>query len=748
MKNKKTFIEILFLIIIIGVIGYFTPRVIKSLNYGLDLQGGFEVLYQVEAIDGVDVTSDMVTSTYKTIVKRIDSLGVSEPNIVIEGDNHIRIQLAGVTDPETARKMVSKVATLTFRDTSDNIVMNSDVLTSGGAKVGVDNTGKPAVSLSVADKDTFYKVTKAISESSDKTLVIWLDFEEGVDSYATTGGVYCGKKSNCLSAATVSQGFASDVIIQGNFTQEEVEQLVDLINSGSLPTKLSEISSKTVDATFGGDSLSKTYKAGAIGVALIIVFMIIRYHFAGLISSIGILVYGFLNFFIFWLVGGVLTLPGIAALVIGIGMAVDSCVITFARIRDELRTGKSLTRAYKEGNKNSLSSIIDSNLTTLIVAIILFMFGESSVKGFATMLIISIITTIFIMVVVMRFLLSTFVSSGWFDKHLNLFVGYTEKSYDRKVNLYKKINFVKLRKVAYAIVLVFVIAGCVSLFTNKLNLGIDFKGGSSISIAANENINADDVKTYVESLGYNVYDTETIDSKSVIIKINESLDQDHTLSLENSVSTKYDATTNIGVVSNVVKKELIKNAIISVLLALVCIIIYISIRFRFSYAVSSIIALCHDVFMIFAVFSILKLEVSSIFIAAILSIIGYSINDTIVSFDRIRENYGKKDKIKTKEELADIVNTSTRETIGRSLVTTFTTLLPVISLIIISAHEIINFNIALFIGLLVGTFSSIFIASGIWYDIEKNNVGKPKKKKWYEDGTKELDEKRVKGINS
>lgn len=749
MKNKKTFIEILFLIIIIAIIGYFTPKVIKSLNYGLDLQGGFEVLYQVEAVDGKEVTNDMVTSTYKTIIKRIDTLGVSEPNIVVEGDNHIRIQLAGVTNPETARKMVSKVATLTFRDTSDNIVMNSDVLTSGGAKVGTDNTGKPAVSLSVADKETFYKVTKKISESEDQMLVIWLDFDELTDSYATTGGALCGSdKSNCLSAATVSQGFASDVIIQGNFTTEQVEQLVDLINSGSLPTKLTEISSKTVDATFGGDSLAKTYKAGIIGIALIIIFMIAMYHFAGLISSIAILIYGFLNFFIFWLVGGVLTLPGIAALVIGIGMAIDSCVITFSRIKDELKTGKSLSRAYKEGNKNSLSSIIDSNLTTLIVAIILFMFGESSVKGFATMLIISIITTIFIMVVVMRFLLSTFVESKWFDKHLNLFVGYSDKAYDRKVKFFSRIDFIKLRIPAYVLVLIMVVVGSISLCTNKLNLGIDFKGGSSISISSSSNIVDTDVKSYVESLGYNVYDTETIDSKSIIVKINESLDQNQTLELEESVSNKFNATTNIGVVSNVVKIELIKNAVISVLLALVCIIIYISVRFRFSYAVSAIIALIHDVFMIFAVFSIFKLEVSSIFIAAILSIIGYSINDTIVSFDRIRENFSKKGKLKTKDDLKDVVNTSIRETIGRSIVTTFTTLLPVVSLIIISAHEIINFNIALFIGLLVGTFSSIFIAGSVWYEIEKNNVGKPYKKKWYEEDTKGPEEKRVKGINS
>ena len=748
MKNKKTLLQIFILVVVLAVITVFTPKVLKSLNFGLDLQGGFEVLYQVESIDGSEVTTDMVTSTYKTIIKRIDSLGVSEPNIVVEGDNHIRIQLAGVTDPDTARKMVSKAATLTFRDTSDNIVMTSDVLVSGGAKVGADQTGKPAVSLAVKDKEAFYKATKMISESEDQTLVIWLDYEDGVDSFSNTNnGAFCGKDaSNCLSAATVPQGFSSDVIIQGNFEVEEVEQLVDLINSGSLPTKLTEISSKTVDATFGGDSLTKTFKAGVIGIALIIAFMIFVYRFAGVIASIGMLVYAFVNFFVFWLVGGVLTLPGIAALVVGIGMAIDSCVITFSRIRDELREGKSLTRAYKEGNRNSLSAIIDSNITTLIVAFILFMFGESSVKGYATMLIINTLMTMFIMVYVMRFLLSTFVETGWFDKHLNLFVGYKEKRYDRNLNLFKKIDFVKVRVVMYIFVALLFAGGIFSLCTNKLNLGIDFKGGSSISIAAVENINVDDVVTYVGDLGYNVYDNEVIDEKSVIIKINESLDQNQLVDLENKVSDEFNATTNIGVVSNVVKKELVKNAVISVALALLCIVIYVSLRFKFSYAISGIVALVHDVFMMFAFFSIFKLEVSSIFIAAILSIIGYSINDTIVTFDRIRENVNAKKKFKNKDELKEIVNRSLYETMGRSIITTMTTLFPVVSLIIISAHEIINFNIALLVGLVVGVFSSLFISSQMWYDIEKGSIGKPIKKKWYEeDNTPE--EKRIKGIN-
>ena len=218
-------------------------------------------------------------------------------------------------------------------------------------------------------------------------IVIWLDFEEGKDSYKQEKDKCGTSGSRCLSAAMVSQGFASDVIIQGNFTLKEVENLVDLINSGSLPTKLEEISSKTVNASFGVDSLNKTVIAGIVGISLIMLFMVSLYKFAGFIASVGLFIYAFLTFLTFWLVGGVLTLPGIAALVIGIGMAVDSTVITFARIKDELKENYPLKDAFVKGNKQSFTSILDSNLTTLLAGIILFIFGESSVKGFATMLI-------------------------------------------------------------------------------------------------------------------------------------------------------------------------------------------------------------------------------------------------------------------------------------------------------------------------------------------------------------------------
>lgn len=735
--------------LVVILVGLMFIPLFKNLNFGLDLQGGFEVLYSVKGVNGEKVSTSAVNNTYKTLLKRIDGLGISEPEISIEGNDKIRVGLAGVTDAETARNTLSKVANLSFRDVNDKLLMTSDVLKSGGAKVGQDSNGKPAVALSISKKEEFYKVTKRVSQMDDNRIAIWLDFDSTTDSLSSEGNKCGTSGSNCLSVATVSQGFASDVIIQGDFTGEEVEQLVDLINSGSLPTKLEEISSKTVSASFGEDSLQKTFVAGCVGVALIVLVLVALYRFSGLIASVGVIIYTFLTFLVFWLFGGVLTLPGIAAVVIGIGMAVDANVINFSRIKDELIKGNKLNMAYKLGNKNSFMSIFDSNLTTFLVAIILFIFGESSVRGFATMLIISIIVTMFVMVVLVRWMLGKFVKTGLFDNHINFFIGLSEKKIKSKKEC-KKFDFVKNRKWYYLGTCILLIIGIVSLVVNGLNLGIDFKGGTSITIDTNQKIANKNLNNDIKELGFELVSIEKLNDGSYQVKIAESLSKNEVIKTENYFNDKYSAKTNIGVISNLVKRQLVENAVISLILASFGIVIYISLRFRFSYAISSILALLHDAFMMIAIFSLFKLEVTSIFIAAILSIIGYSINDTIVTFDRIRENIDNRSKkIKTKEELADVVNISLSQTLTRSIITTVTTLIPVISLLVLGSHEIFNFNIALLFGLVAGVYSSIFIAAQLWYDIEKKNVGKPRKKKWYEeDNKKEVEELKIKGINS
>ena len=751
-KNKIIITSVLLILLMVLVCFLFVP-LFKNLKFGLDLQGGFEVLYKAESIDGTKMTKEKLTATYKTLSKRIDSLGVSEPEIVLEGNDRIRVKLAGVKDPEEARTQLSTVATLSFRDINDNLLMTSDVIS--GAKIGQDNSGKPAVALSVKDKDKFYQVTKQISEMGDGNnyIVIWLDFNELSDSYESEKSKCGTNDSNCLSSATVSQGFASDVIIQGNFTQDEVSNLVDLINSGSLPSKLTEISSNTVGASFGDETLQKTLTAGIIGIALIVLIMLIIYHFSGFIAAVSMLLYTFLVFLVFWVVGGVLTLPGIAALLLGIGMAIDSTVITFSRIKDELYNGRSLPTAFKEGAKSSFSSIIDSNVTTFIVAVIMFMFGESSIKGFATMLIITVLVTMFTMVFLNRLLLKLFINTGFFDDKTRLFINVKKEdipnvSKNEKVKVipFKNVNFFKYTKVLVSISCIIIVLGLVIFGIKGFNLGIDYKAGTSITISTDQKVTKKDINNDLKELEMTTKDASINNQDGEItIRTSDALNGEQVKKVNKYFEDKYDAKVNVGVVSNVVAKELVKNALLAVLVALVGIILYVSIRFRFTYAVGGVCALAHDVFIILAAFAICRFEVSSMFIAAILAIIGYSINDTIVLFDRIRENLANYDKKLDREKLKEICNESIRQTFTRTLITSITTLLPVVVLLVLGSREIFTFNAAMLIGLVAGTYSSIFIATVIFMKLESKNLGKPKKKKVVY--TDEYEEKLIKGIN-
>ena len=757
MKNNnkgkgKVIRTTIFLVLLVVVLCFLCIPLFKNLKFGLDLQGGFEILYKVESIDGSKMTHDKIMATYKTLSKRIDSLGVTEPEITIEGNDKIRVKLAGVTNPEEARKKLSTVATLSFRDSEDNLLMTSDVLVSGGAKVSQDSSGNPAVSLSVKDKEEFYKVTNKVKDYDQNLIVIWLDYNENEDSYASEGSLCGTEESNCLSAATVSQGFASDVIIQGNFTEEQVENLVDLINSGSLPSKLTEISSQTVGASFGDNTLQTTFIAGVIGIVLIILFLIAVYHFAGFISAVSMMIYAFLVFLVFWVVGGVLTLPGIAALILGIGTAVDSSIITFARIKDELYKGKSLPMAFREGSKESFSAILDANVTTLLVAIIMFVLGESSIKGFATMQIITVAVIMVTMVGLNRLLLKLFVKTNYFNDKTKLFINVktedipdVSKNEETKVVPFKNFNFFKYTKQFVGLSIIILVFGVVMFFVQGLNLSVEYQSGSDIAIVTKEDLTEKKLNEDLKKLDLEKRDIEITKDETNIL-VNNVLEGDEVDKVTNYFEEKYDAQTNIGAVSNIVQQELVKNAIISVLLSLLGIILYISVRFKFSYAVGGVVSLFHDVLFIFALFIIFRLQISTMFIAAILAIIGYSINDTIVTFDRIREELANvSEKKMTKETVWKVTNRAVCETFIRTLHTFLSTLIPIVILIFLGSKEILTFNLAMLFGFIAGAYSSIYIAAVIFAAIEAKNIGKPKKTKVIY--TDEYEEKQIKGIN-
>lgn len=737
-KNNKLKVLVGVFITFIALLGsaYLCIPIFKNINYGLDLQGGFEVLYEIEPLDGNELTSDMVYNTYKAILKRVDILGVNEPEISIEDSNKIRIALAGIKNKEEAREVISSTAVLSFRDYNDNLLMTSDVL-GGAAKVTTDQYGYPAVSLSIKDTDKFYTVTSKVKDMNNNVIVIWLDYDETTDSFSKEKDK-CGSlsTSRCLSAARVDKAFASDVIIQGNFTTEEATSLVELINSGSLPTKLSEISSRTVEATYGEAALNKTLVAGIIGIILVLIIMIAMYHFSGLIAGTALILYTMLSFLVFYLIEGTLTLPGIAAMLLGIGMAVDASVISFERIKDQLKIGKNLKTAVAIGNKESLSSILDANITTMIVAVILFILGQSSVKGFATMLIINILLTIIVLVFLSKAVIAFFANTGVFDNKINLFIGLSKKKIipAKEVRIpFKKLDFVKSRKIVLPIVLLVLVGGLTYSIITNFNFAVDFTGGTSITVNTTEDI---DLKNYTVSKL-----DKTKDSTTIVIK--EKLTKEEIESLSHTLEEDYHTTSNIYVVSDMVKKQLIKNAIFAVLISLIGIIIYVSFRFRFNYAISGIIALIHDALITIIFFGIFKLQIDSVFIAAILTIIGYSINDTIVTFDMIRRNY-KERNITKKEDLPELVNDSVRLTFFRSLMTTATTIVPIICLIVLGSHEILNFNIALLVGFIAGVFSSIYISNSLWLILDGKRLSKaPKAKKEKE----EKEEMQIKGIN-
>jgi len=760
MKKLKFTITLIIISIITFLCSYYIMPLINKVNFGLDLQGGFEVLYEVSPLkEDEELTEDMLYSTYKSILKRIDILGVSEPEITIEGENHIRVKLAGITNVDDARDTISSTATLSFRDYNDNLLMTSDVL-GGEAKVTKDEYGKPAVSLKIKDVDTFYEVTKKVKDMDNNVMVIWLDFSETTDSYRKEllnrdkydkenkefGG--CGSSnSHCLSAATVDRAFASDVIIQGNFTKEEAETLVELINSGALPTNLEEISSRTVEASFGESSLEKTLFAGLIGIIIVIFLMIIIYRFSGLVAGIGLIIYTFTSFLVFYLIDGVLTLPGIAAMLLGIGMAVDANVITFERIKENLLIGKNLKDSFNIGNKNSFTSIIDANITTIIAAIIMFIFGQSSVKGFATMLIINIIVTIIVMIYLVKLVLKIFVNTNVFDKKIGVFIGINKKKITKSKEIiipFKKLDFIKHKNKFILLSVLLLVVGGIFLATTGANLGVDFTGGTSISISK-DNMTSKDIESFLTNKEYTIEKINSNDEE-INITLREVLEKDSITELQNNLEDELNVESDIYVVSSVVKKELVKNAIKSLILASIGIVIYVAIRFKFNYAISGIVALIHDVLFTFLFFCVFKIEIDSVFIAAILTIIGYSINDTIVTFDIIRDNYKNKYKnnIKDLKDLDTLVNISIKRTLYRTILTTLTTTIPVVILLIFGSKEIMNFNIALLVGFIAGVYSSIFISNMLWLYLEKRRITKPVR---VDDDDDEIQELKVKGIN-
>ncbi len=637
------------ILIMITSIFAFSGSAIDNMNLGLDLKGGFEILYEVTPLESSKNKEIDMSAVAKSITRRVDVLGVNEPEISVEGDR-VRVQLAGVNDIESAREIISSSAVLTFRDTDDQLLMDATVLSEGGASLGFKE-GKPIVSLRIADKEKFGDATEALAAKSGEgknLMVAWLDYEEG-QSYAIERQK---EQPAFISAASVKERLDEDsVYIEGNFSEEEAQQLVDLLNSGSLNFQMKEVYSEVVSATLGEGSFNKTIFAGMIGIALIMAFMIAVYRFPGFISAVTIGGYTIVTLWIYTLLGGVFTLSGIAGLVLGVGMAVDSSVITFERIKDCLLIGRSVKQAYKEGTSKSFSTIFDSQLTTLISALILYVFGTGSVRGFATMLLISTIVTVLFNVTIVRFLLGQIVNSGyldnkksWFAVKENMIPDLNKGEKQKYQHRFAKFDFVKNAKyfiggsVAILVVSLVLIVFHGVKGEGAMNLGIDFSSGTRITLTSEKAINATQVEKDFADLGIKT-DSITLSGEGntiATVAINDAINEEQRSQINAYAEKTFGSEASDSTVSPIIGRELVRNAFLMSILSWVGIMIYVSFRFKWDYAVSGIVALIHDVLIILGVFAIFRMEVTTDIVAVLLAIIGYSINDSIVVFDRMR----------------------------------------------------------------------------------------------------------------
>ncbi|MDG0822282.1 MAG: protein translocase subunit SecDF [Staphylococcus equorum] len=737
MKKSSRIVAFIVLVgLLLGAMAFTYKSVVKDVSLGLDLQGGFEVLYQVDPLQKDDKIDDKaVKSTAKTLENRVNVLGVSEPKIQVEDKNRIRVQLAGVKNQSEAREVLSSQANLTIRDADDNIKLTGKDIQQGSAKQEFkENTNQPAVTFKLKDSDKFKKVTEEISKKDENVMVVWLDHEKG-DSYHKE---VTKKDPKFVSAASVDKPINSDSVeISGGFNGEEgikeAKQIADLLNAGSLPVDLNEIYSNSVGAQFGQDALDKTVFAAIIGIAVIYLFMLGFYRLPGLVAIIALTAYIYLTMLAFNFISGVLTLPGLAALVLGVGMAVDANIIMYERIKDELKIGRTLKQAYKKANKSSFLTIVDAQLTTVIAAAVLFFFGESSVKGFATMLLIGILMIFVTAVFLSRWLLSLLVSSNYFKKSYWLF-GVNKKEiynineekdvHDLKTP-YERWDFMKLAKPLLSLSVLIIIIGAIILFIFKLNLGIDFTSGTRVDFESENKVSEEKVTQTLEDKDFKPTQVSLGENgQNATVQFKNDLSKDEVAKIKSTIDNEFGNDPTVNTVSPVIGQELAKNAMFALIYAAIGIIIYTTFRFEWRMGLSSVLALLHDAFIIVAVFSLFRLEVDITFIAAVLTIIGYSINDTIVTFDRVRENLHKVKVITKKSQIDDIVNRSIRQTMTRSINTVLTVVIVVISLLVLGSPSIFNFSLALLVGLISGVFSSVFIAVPLWGIMKKRQLKK------------------------
>ena len=507
--------------------------------------------------------------------------------------------------------------------------------------------------------------------------------------------------------------------VTGGYTKEEASTTAALIRGGALPVDLVEVQSSVQAASIGADALDKSIIAGAIGIGIIFILMIVFYGLLGLVADIALMLYIAMFIWSMSLFNVVLTLPGIAALILSIGMAVDANVIIFARIKEEICAGKSIRVSVQAGFKNALSTVLDAQITTLIAAVVLYEVGTTSVKGFALTLMIGIIISIFTAVIITQLFISLLAESKKFSK--NKYFGVNEDGTPKQF-LHKTFSFIRHRKVFYIISAGIIIIGFAVTFVRGMNYGIDFTGGTMIQVDLHEQVAISEVEEAVKEYDLNpsiIYSGEG--NEQVVIKTIEALDPDQRAEVVKTLEENFGITDEDVLASEQfgpsVGDELKLNAVKAVAIASVGMLIYIIFRFKsWKYGLSAIAGVVHDVLLVIAFYGIFGFTVNNPFIAAILTLVGYSINDTIVIFDRIRENTG----LYRKAGLEANIDNSINSTLNRTIMTSLTTLVVMIPLCIMVSSSIREFIIPLMVGIIVGCYSSIFVCSPLYYDLCKS----------------------------
>ena len=680
-----------------------------ALKYGLDINGGVYVVMEAQTdLEGEELRS-LMEQTRAVIDNRVNQMGVAESSVTIEGSDRIRVEIPGAEDADEAIKAVGKTAQLKF------------VLADGSLVVD----GSHVKDAQIATDGSHYKIELEF-DSEGASL-----FEEGtrtaLDKTVTPSieGMTADQIAIVLDDEIIVHPNVQQVIsggqceVTGGYTKEEASTTAALIRGGALPVDLVEVQSSVQAASIGADALDKSIIAGAIGIGIIFILMIAFYGLLGLVADIALMLYVAMFIWSMSLFNVVLTLPGIAALILSIGMAVDANVIIFARIKEEICAGKSIRVSVQAGFKNALSTVLDAQITTLIAAVVLYEVGTTSVKGFALTLMIGIIISIFTAVIITQLFISLLAESKKFSK--NKYFGVNEDGTPRQF-LHKTFSFIRHRKVFYIISAGIIIIGFAVTFVRGMNYGIDFTGGTMIQVDLHEQVAISEVEEAVKEYDLNpsiIYSGEG--NEQVVIKTIEALDTDQRAEVVKTLEENFGITDEDVLASEQfgpsVGDELKLNAVKAVAIASVGMLIYIIFRFKsWKYGLSAIAGVVHDVLLVIAFYGIFGFTVNNPFIAAILTLVGYSINDTIVIFDRIRENTG----LYRKAGLEANIDNSINSTLNRTIMTSLTTLVVMIPLCIMVSSSIREFIIPLMVGIIVGCYSSIFVCSPLYYDLCKS----------------------------